>query len=197
VGAVLDWQNCENMLEDKEAYRDWLDALANPTRYAVSTIASSDGSVTGTVRLTQKRGEPTRIVADIAGLEITAVGTDNEGQHGFHIHTYSAELSCGEAGGHYNPFGVTHGAPDDDVRHVGDLGNITAVADHGSTRAQLDITSEQVTLFGDDSVLGRGFIIHASFDDLTVGTGLPSYSGNAGSRVACGTIGLTAEPMTY
>lgn len=32
-------------------------------------------------------------------------------------------------GAHFNPNNMTHGAPEDEVRHAGDLGNIIASAD--------------------------------------------------------------------
>lgn len=32
-------------------------------------------------------------------------------------------------GAHFNPNNMTHGAPEDKVRHAGDLGNIVANAD--------------------------------------------------------------------
>ena len=124
------------------------------------------------------------------------------GLHGFHIHTNAATgsggslFSCGgsSTGGHYNPFGVTHGNRDDAVRHVGDLGNIRAVDDGaGGTVAELDWTDPQASLFGDDSIMGRSIVIHATNDKLDIGpTGSPSYSGGSGSRVACGTIGFAS-----
>lgn len=37
--------------------------------------------------------------------------------------------SCVVTGPHFNPNNMTHGAPEDEIRHAGDLGNITANAD--------------------------------------------------------------------
>ena len=49
------------------------------------------------------------------------------GEHGFHIHAKGRTGDqCREAGGHFNPFGASHGSPGSRLRHVGDLGNIQA-----------------------------------------------------------------------
>ena len=50
-----------------------------------------------------------------------------------------------------NPHGKTHGAPDDDVRHVGDLGNYST-DEQGN--AQGTVTDRLIKLIGPESVLG-------------------------------------------
>lgn len=58
---------------------------------------------------------------------------------------------CLSAGGHYNPHGLTHGAPTAQVRHAGDLGNITADA---SGKAVLETSDHQLQLIGPHSIIG-------------------------------------------
>jgi Cu-Zn family superoxide dismutase len=55
------------------------------------------------------------------------------------------------AGGHFNPHGLTHGAPTAQIRHAGDLGNVTAGADG---KATLDTTDSQLKLIGHHSIIG-------------------------------------------
>jgi Cu-Zn family superoxide dismutase len=111
-----------------------------------------------------------------------------------------AAHACARAtapGPHFNPGGKAHGAPGDEERHAGDLGNITAGAD-GS--AAIELTDTQIPLSGPNSILGRAVVVHELADDLgkgdssEVGTqGKTSKTtGNAGARLACGVIGMAA-----
>lgn len=50
-----------------------------------------------------------------------------------------------------NPFSKTHGAPEDEERHVGDLGNFKT---DGQGNAKNTITDKHIKLFGEHSVLG-------------------------------------------
>jgi len=97
---------------------------------------------------------------------------------------------CKSAGPHFNPFGLTHGAPDKQERHVGDLGNVRAGEDGV---AEYEIEDHLVQLTGENSVIGRSFVVHADVDDLGEGGHeLSKTTGNAGGRLACGVIGLSA-----
>ncbi|PWZ53700.1 Superoxide dismutase [Cu-Zn], chloroplastic [Zea mays] len=92
-------------------------------------------------------------------------------------------------GPHFNPNNLTHGAPEDEVRHAGDLGNIVANAEG---IAEATIVDTQIPLTGPNSVVGRAFVVHELEDDLGKGGHELSLStGNAGGRLACGVVGLT------
>ena len=96
---------------------------------------------------------------------------------------------CVSAGPHFNPHGKTHGSMDDEERHVGDLGNLTAGEDG---IAKFDFTDKLVKLNGPLSVVGRTMVVHADVDDLGKGgVELSKTTGNAGARLACGVIGIT------
>lgn len=91
--------------------------------------------------------------------------------------------------GHFNPLELSHGAPEDETRHVGDLGNI--VADSAGV-ASINITDDWISLNGINSIIGRGLVIHAGRDDMGKGGDDGSLkTGNAGSRVACAVIALS------
>jgi superoxide dismutase, Cu-Zn family len=117
-----------------------------------------------------------RVVVDIEGL--------TPGAHGFHVHQFGdcSAPNADSAGGHYNPEGKSHGAPESRERHAGDLGNLTA---DSSGKAHLERTDSIISIGGNNSVIGRGIIIHKAADDMTT-----QPTGNAGARVACGVIGI-------
>lgn len=149
-------------------------------------VLRNDKDKFGTIRFSQeKEGAPTKIEVDIAHSELA------EGEHGFHVHKFGDNTNgCISAGPHFNPANQTHGGPADEVRHVGDLGNISVGA---KGACQTVLTDGQVTLFGDDSVIGRTMVLHAGKDDLGKGGNEESLkTGNAGGRVACGIIGTCA-----
>lgn len=142
----------------------------------------------GTVTFEQTSAEECTISWDITGT--------GPGKHGFHVHEL-ADFSngCMSAGPHYNPHGKTHGAPCDEERHVGDLGNIEGDA---SGNSKGSIVDKHIKLEGAFTVVGRSIMVHADEDDLGTGdhsepgtNGKTSKTtGNAGARIACGEIKL-------
>lgn len=132
-------------------------------------------SVSGIVTFT-KTDSGIMIQAEVKGL--------TPGKHGFHIHQWGdcSDPQGKSAGGHYNPEGTEHGAPHGNMRHVGDLGNITA---DDTGHATLTLLDTELTLNGPHTIIGRGMIVHAGEDDL-----VSQPTGNAGARVACGVIGV-------
>ncbi|XP_073304081.1 superoxide dismutase [Cu-Zn], chloroplastic-like [Primulina huaijiensis] len=145
-------------------------------------VLKGTSAVDGVVTLTQEGDGPTTVKVRITGLA--------PGKHGFHLHEFGDTTNgCISTGPHFNPKGLTHGAPEDEVRHAGDLGNIVANAEG---LAEATITDSQISLSGPNSVVGRAFVVHELEDDLGKGGHELSLStGNAGGRLACGVVGLT------
>ncbi|KAF8930171.1 copper/zinc superoxide dismutase [Dissophora ornata] len=150
---------------------------------AVCVFRSNEKNVTGTIHFTQEvENHPVHVHAELTGL--------TPGKHGFHIHEFGDNTNgCMSAGGHFNPHGHTHGAPTAQVRHAGDLGNVT-VGDDG--KVVFDTTDSQLKLIGPHSIIGRTVVVHEGEDDLGLGGHeLSPTTGNAGGRAACGVIGIT------
>ncbi|XP_078167268.1 superoxide dismutase [Cu-Zn] [Carex rostrata] len=147
---------------------------------AVAVLGSSEG-VKGTIYFTQEGDAPTTVTGSISGLK--------PGLHGFHVHALGDTTNgCMSTGPHFNPAGKTHGAPQDENRHAGDLGNVTVGEDGTAT---FTIVDSQIPLTGVHSIIGRAVVVHGDRDDLGKGGHELSLStGNAGGRVACGIIGL-------
>ncbi|KAJ3318692.1 Superoxide dismutase [Cu-Zn] [Boothiomyces sp. JEL0866] len=148
------------------------------------TTTNLGANVTGTITLEQPdKDTKIKITLDISGLAPSST-------HGWHVHNLAvpASQNCTAAGPHFNPMNKTHGAPEDDIRHFGDLGNFVTDA---NGKATVTITDRLLSLFGDAPVnaLNRGFVIHQNQDDLGKGNATTSLTtGNAGARLACGNI---------
>nr|QRW45201.1 superoxide dismutase [Cu-Zn]-like protein [Macrosiphum euphorbiae] len=147
-------------------------------------VIRGDSKVCGVVNFEQENeSDPTSISWDISG-------NDPNSLRGMHIHQFGDNTNgCTSAGPHFNPFSKTHGAPEDDNRHVGDLGNITTDASGVAKGTKKDLL---VKLLGANTVVGRSVVVHSGTDDLGKGGNEESLkTGNAGARPACGVIGLT------
>jgi len=145
---------------------------------AIAVLHPTEGNeARGLVTFT-KVGEGVQIVVDLQGL--------TPGKHGFHIHQYGdcSATDATSAGSHFNPNDKPHGGPESEEHHVGDLGNIEA-DENGSASLVKIYIDPSLSLNGTDSIIGRAVIIHSGEDDLT-----SQPTGEAGSRVACGVIGI-------
>jgi len=146
-------------------------------------VLRGDSTVKGTVTFEQSSdSSPTTVSWNISGH-------DSNADRGMHVHQFGDNTNgCTSAGPHFNPFSKTHGAPSDETRHVGDLGNFKT---DGQGNATGSIQDKLVKLIGPESVLGRTIVVHGGTDDLGKGGNEDSLkTGNAGGRPACGVIGI-------
>ncbi|XP_027358209.1 superoxide dismutase [Cu-Zn] 2 [Abrus precatorius] len=153
------------------------------TLKAVALIVG-DNNIRGSLHFVHHPNGTTHVTGKIAGL--------SPGLHAFHIHAFGDTTNgCNSTGPHFNPLKKDHGAPYDDERHAGDLGNIVAGPDGV---AEISIRDRLIPLSGLHSIIGRAVVVHADPDDLgRGGHELSKTTGNAGARVACGIIGLQSS----
>jgi Cu-Zn family superoxide dismutase len=149
--------------------------LTKPAAVAVISPLGTN-SVHGTINFVQD-GEAVRVQGTLEGL--------SPGLHGFHIHEKGdcSAKDGSSAGPHFNPTKAPHGGPTSAQHHAGDFGNIEA---NGSGVAKINNVFTWLSLHGENSIIGRGLIVHANPDDMQ-----SQPAGNAGGRIGCGVIQST------
>lgn len=131
-----------------------MDSGSSITR-GICLLSNPEKGIKGYVKF-EDNNYKTKISVEIIGLP--------KGKHGIHIHEFGNLTSgCQSAGVHYNPFKKDHGGPNNENRHVGDIGNIEA-DDNGN--AYLKYEDDLIKLSGEFSILGRSVVVHELEDDL-------------------------------
>jgi Cu-Zn family superoxide dismutase len=112
------------------------------------------------------------------------------GKQAVHVHELGdcSDIEGKSMGEHFAPDHQKHALPDQEARHLGDLGNIEIGPDGKGT---LEILAPRASLKPNDShsFLGKALVVHASQDKGT------QPSGDSGAPVACGVIKDTAAPV--
>jgi Cu-Zn family superoxide dismutase len=150
-------------------------ASAAQAQAATATLAPTAGNTAaGSVTFTQN-GDKVTVSAKLTGLA--------PGGHGFHIHE-KGDCSAPDAmsaGGHFNPGGKPHGAPDAADHHAGDMPMLQADAS-GNATLTADLAGPSIGS-GVADIVGKAVVVHKDSDDYKT-----QPTGNSGARVACGVI---------
>jgi Cu-Zn family superoxide dismutase len=116
-------------------------------------------------------------------IHVMLMGLD-AGPHGIHVHMGT---DCMAPGMHLDPQNAPHGPANaaSGMRHLGDLGNVTADAS-----GMVDETLRDSLLGSDMSFIGKVIIVHEGQDDLTT-----QPDGSSGEPVGCGVIEAASEDI--
>jgi Cu-Zn family superoxide dismutase len=106
------------------------------------------------------------------------------GPHGLHVHMGT---DCAAPGGHLNPQDAPHGPANaaSAMRHLGDLGNITADAS-----GMVDEVLRDSLLGGDATFINKVIVVHEGQDDLST-----QPDGSSGQPIGCGIIEAAREDV--
>lgn len=154
---------------------------ASTATQAIANLASASGSlVSGRLALVPM-GDGVHITGEIGGLQANS-------SHGFHIHEKGdcSAADASSAGGHFNPAAKPHGRAGHSAHHAGDGDNLVADA-QGVARVNAHFSGVSLGSASANDIAGRALIVHANADDYS-----SQPAGNAGARVACGVIRVTA-----
>jgi Cu-Zn family superoxide dismutase len=160
-----------------------------PTIYddpsALAVLSPTQGSsVYGVVTFVRTKG--------VALVNVNMTGFKPNSTYGLYIHE-SGDCTARDgssAGGYFNPTSSGHGGPNGPPRHGGDLGNVTADS-KGEVYSSFKI-SDVAFGTGQDSIIGRGLVVHADRDDMK-----SQPASNSATRFACGMITRNPDKMTY
>jgi Cu-Zn family superoxide dismutase len=137
------------------------------------------GMPVGTATITSAQKGGVLIHMKLKGLPV--------GEHAAHIHQVAKceGPAFTTAGGHFNPEMKKHGLDSEMGPHAGDMANFTVAGKKG--KADVTLVNTRVTMDnGDHSIFSNGgtaLVVHAAKDDMHT-----DPAGNAGARIACGTI---------
>ena len=151
-----------------------IDPLAREVEARTALQPTQGQQAQGELRWTTQKDGSVRVSGEIRGLKPSST-------HGFHVHEKGdcSALDASSAGGHFNPTSKDHALHG--AGHAGDLPSLHADA---QGVAKVDFSSRNISLRETPlNILGLAAVVHANPDD-----GVSQPAGNAGARIACGTI---------